>query len=67
MSKTAQSSMLIKSPAAAPDTEGAEGQEMTDKTAAELRELCRKTGETFDTSLTELQARQRIDALRDMD
>ncbi|SDE85504.1 DUF3072 domain-containing protein [Limimaricola pyoseonensis] len=37
---------------------------MTEEQAAELRQLCERTGEEFDTSLTEAQAVERIDALR---
>lgn len=37
---------------------------MTDAQAAELRDLCDKRGEPFDTSLTREQAEARIEALK---
>lgn len=65
MSDTTQSSMLIKSPADAPEVNGDPDGEMTERTAAELRDLCERKGEEFDTALTEGQARERIAALKD--
>lgn len=49
-------------PAASPGTDPEAP--MTDVQAAELRQLTDKTGEAFDTSLTEQQAAQRIAYLR---
>ncbi len=37
---------------------------MTDAQAAELRDLCERTGEPFDTGLTREQADARIEALK---
>lgn len=66
MSKTTQSTMLIHEPAAAIDPGDSENKEMTEETAAELREVCKQAGEPYDASLTELQAKKRIAALREM-
>jgi uncharacterized damage-inducible protein DinB len=63
MSKTTQSSMRV----AVDDPSLSDDQPMSERTAAELRELCEETGEPFDTALSELQARERIAALRVID
>jgi hypothetical protein len=62
MTKIPQSAALLKTPAAAPDTHDADAP-MTDPTAATLRELCLARDEPFDAELTEVQARQRIEAM----
>ncbi len=44
---------------------GADHMAMTDEQAAELRDLCDRLGEEFDTSLNKEQAAERIRALKD--
>jgi len=67
MTSTNQSSFRVVPPAATPELSEAHNEEMTEKTAAQLRKLCAEKGEEFDTALTEAQAQQRIAALKDMD
>jgi len=48
-----------------PDDTERDDKQMTDKQAAELRELCARLDEPFDAMLTQTQADARIAALRD--
>ncbi|WP_102109915.1 DUF3072 domain-containing protein [Oceaniglobus roseus] len=50
---------------AAPET--GEDEPMTEKQAAELRQLCEEKGEEYDASLTKTQAEERIAALKGQD
>ncbi len=42
---------------------GATSEPMTEEQAARLKDLCEKSGELFDTSLTQAQAAERIEVL----
>lgn len=66
MTSTNQNTMRVVSPTATPKLSEAQNEDMTEKTAAELRALCDEQGEEFDTGLTEAQAQQRIAALKEM-
>ena len=46
---------------------GAASEPMTEAQAARLKELCDRTGEPFDTSLTRAQAAERIEVLEARD
>ncbi|WP_299046056.1 hypothetical protein [uncultured Tateyamaria sp.] len=67
MTSTKQSSMRVVAPEINPPLSEAKDEEITEKTAAELRKLCKEKGEEFDTALTEAQARERIARLKEMD
>ncbi|MEL6463828.1 MAG: DUF3072 domain-containing protein [Pseudomonadota bacterium] len=67
MTSTNQSSMRVVAPGINPELSEAKDEQITDKTAAELRKLCDEKGEEFDTALTEAQARERIALLKDKD
>ncbi|MEM8653313.1 MAG: hypothetical protein AAGF36_01095 [Pseudomonadota bacterium] len=66
MTSTNQSSMCVAAPEINPKLSEAKDEDITEKTAARLRELCAEKGEEFDTSLTEAQAQERIALLEDM-
>ncbi|QJF52195.1 DUF3072 domain-containing protein [Roseobacter ponti] len=64
MTKTPEND-IIAGPQAVDVNAADGGAELTEKTAAELRDICDQTGEPFDGSLTEGQARRRIIALKE--
>ena len=64
MTKTPESD-IIAGPQAI-DVNASDGDAaLTEKTAAELRDICDEAGEPFDGNLTEQQARLRIIALKE--
>ncbi|MGR3503633.1 DUF3072 domain-containing protein [Pseudaestuariivita sp.] len=66
MSKSTDDAALLRQRAGTPMNPTDPDAPLTEQTAAELRELALEKGEPFDGSLTELQAQERIKALKEM-